>query len=292
MSLISGFEHIVREDEPLAPYTRLKLGGVAEYFAEPTTIEELSRLLTRFSMNETPIRIMGGGSNLLVRNEGVAGLVIHLAAPAFTTIDVQGNSMTLGGGTQISHFVASAVREGMVGPERLVGIPGTIGGALQNNTGAPGIDIGTWVDSVEVMTRGGERQTRLRDQLAFSYRQSNLTELIVLKAVFKFEKEDPAVLTRQMQKLWIARRASQPSSEENATYIFKDHGGETAASLIEQAGLKGTRVGAVEISEQNPNFFVAQPGATSDQVLKLMELVRTQVSERLDVRLENAIQIW
>lgn len=292
MSLISGFEHIVREHEPLAPFTRLRIGGVAEYFAEPTTVEELVGLVRRFSEHDLPIRLIGSGSNLFVRSPGVAGLVIQLSAPAFCNIEINGNQMTVGGGTQISHFVASAVREGLSGPEQLVGIPGTIGGALHNNTGAHGIDIGTWVQSVELLTRAGQRETRSRESMSFSYRKSSLTELVILSAKFQFETDDPAALTKQMQKLWIVRRASHPASDENSTYIFKDHGGETAADLINRSGLKGTRVGQVSISDQNSNFFVAHPGATSEEVLQLMELVRTQVAERLEVKLENAIQIW
>jgi UDP-N-acetylmuramate dehydrogenase len=292
VSLISGFEHIVRENEPLVPFTRLKLGGVAEYFAEPTTIDELVALVKRFFENEIEIRVIGEGTNLLVRDEGVSGLVLQLSAPAFCTIDIQDTTVVTGGGTRISHFVASTVREGLAGPEQLVGIPGTIGGALHNNTGANGVGIGSWLESAEVLTRAGQLVTREKDSLTFSYHQSSLSELAILSARFKLEKEDAAALTKQMQKLWIVRRASQPLSEENATYIFQDHGGDAAADLIDRAGLKGTRVGNVEISDQNPNFFVAQPGATSTDVLRLIELVKTQVADRLDVQLENAIQVW
>ncbi len=276
----------------MAPYTRLKLGGVAEYFAEPTSVDELVELVKRFTENEIPIRLIGDGTNLLVRNEGVAGLVVQLSAPAFCSIDVKENRLHIGGGASISHFVATAVREGLAGPEQLVGIPGTIGGALHNNTGAHGVDVGTWVQSVDVLTRAGNRVTRDKDSLSFSYRQSSLTELVILNAVFEFEKEDSSALTKQMQKLWIVRRASQPLSHENTTYIFQDHGGDSASDLIENAGLKGTRVGNVEISDQNANFFVAHNDASSDDVLRLIELVKTQVAERLDIQLETAIQIW
>lgn len=292
MSLTSGFEHIIRENEPLAPFTRLKIGGVAEYYAEPTTVEELIALVKRFSEHNLSIRLIGNGSNLLIRSTGVPGLVIQLSAPDFCSIEVQSPYMRVGGGTQISHFVTSAVREGFSGPEQLVGIPGTVGGALYNNTGALGVDIGSWVESVELLTRAGERITRSKDSLSFSYRQSSITELVILNAKFRFEKEDPAALTKQMQKRWIVRRASQPTWNENSTFIFKDHGGEPAATLIDQAGLKGTRVGKVAISERNSNYFVAEPGASSDDVLRLMELVRGQVSERLGVQLEDAICVW
>jgi UDP-N-acetylmuramate dehydrogenase len=292
VSLIAGLEHIVRENEPLAPFTRLKIGGVAEYYAEPTTVDELVLLVKRFSEQNFPIRLIGSGSNILIRSTGVPGLVIQLSAPAFCTIQVDRPYMTVGGGTQISHFVASAVREGFAGPEQLVGIPGTIGGALYNNTGALGVDIGSWVDSVELLTRAGERIQRGNESLSFSYRQSSITELVILSARFRFESDDPGMLTKQMQKRWIVRRASQPSWSENSTFVFKDQGGESASVLIDQAGLRGTRVGKVAISERNSNYFVAEPDATSDEVLRLMELVRTQVHERLGIQLEDAICVW
>lgn len=292
MSLIAGFEHIARENEPLAPFTRLKIGGVAEYYAEPTNLSELVQLVQRFSEKDLPIRLIGSGSNLLIRSTGVPGLVLQLNAPAFCTIEMEGENLVVGGGTQISHFVASAVREGLSGAEQLVGVPGTVGGALYNNTGAIGVDIGSWVESVDLLTRGGQQVTRGRDSLSFSYQQSSITELVILKVCFKFDREPSEVLTKRMQKYWIVRRASQPSWNENATFIFKDHGGDSAADLIDQAGLKGMRVGKVAISERNSNYIVTEPGATSDEVLRLMDLIRNQVQERLGVQLENAISVW
>ena len=292
MSLLSGFEHIVRENEPLAPYTRLKIGGSAEYYAEPTNQEELIALIKRFSEAEKPIRLIGSGTNLLISDSGVNGLVICLTAAAFCNIEVSGNRLIAGGGTRLSQFVATAVREGFSGPGQLVGLPGTIGGALHNNTGAHGVDIGTWVESAEVLTRAGELVKREKDSLAFSYRQSSLSELVILKAEFAFEKEPSDLLTKQMQKLWIVRRAQQPASDQHASYMFKDVGGELASDLIEQAGLKGARVGEVEVLDTDPNYFIADPGAKSGDVLALLEKVRSSVAERLDVNLETAIEIW
>lgn len=292
MSLTAGFEHIIRENEPLAPFTRLKIGGVAEYYAEPTDLTELIQLVTRFSEQDLPIRLIGGGSNLLIRSTGVPGLVLQLNAPAFCTIEKQGEHLVAGGGAQLSHFVASAVREGFSGAEQLVGVPGTVGGALSNNTGALGVDIGSWVESVDLLTRGGQLVTKERDALSFSYQKSSITELVILKACFKFEREPSELLTKRMQKYWIVRRAKQPAWTENATFIFKDYGGDSAADLIEQAGLKGMKVGKVAISEKNSNYFVTEPGATSDEVLRLMELVRNQVQERLGIQLEDAISVW
>lgn len=292
MSLLSGFEHIVRENEPLAPYTRLNIGGSAKYFAEPTNQDELTGLITRFSSEDHPIRLIGSGSNLLVNDEGVAGLVIHLNAPAFSGIEVEDNRIIAGGGAKLSHFVATAVREGLSGPEQMVGLPGTVGGALHNNTGAHGVDIGTWVKSAEVLTRSGELATREKEALSFSYRQSSLSELVILKAEFEFEREASEVLTKEMQKLWIFRRASQPASDQNAAYMFEDVGGDTAGKLIEQAGVKGKRVGNVEVLDEDPNFIVALPGASSSDVLKMIDEVKSEVFQKLEVELTTAIQIW
>ena len=291
-NLVSGFEHIVRENEPLAPFTRLNIGGVAEYFAEPTTLDELIEIVKRFSSAELPIRLIGGGSNILVRDEGVPGLVLHLSAPAFCQIQVDGNQMTAGGGAALSHFVSTAVREGLSGPEQMVGVPGTVGGALHANASAHGVDIGSWVKSAQVLTRSGDVITRDADSLSFSYGKSSLTELVILSAVFEFEKDDPEQLTRQMQKLWIVRRASQPLSERNAAYFFKDHGGQRASELIEEAGLKGTQVGKAEVSDRDANVIVAHTGATTQDVIRLMELVKSQVHERFDIQLESLVQIW
>lgn len=291
-TLLSGFEHVVRENEPLAPFTRLNVGGVAEYFAEPSDLDELVGLVKRFSAEHLPIRLIGGGSNILVRDQGVAGLVLHLSSPAFCQIAVTGNRMTCGGGVALSHFVSAAVKEGFSGPEQLVGIPGTIGGALHANTSAHGVDIGSWVNSAKVLNRNGEIALRAADSITFSYGQSSLTELVILEAEFEFERDDIGLLTKQMQKLWIVRRSTRPLSERNAAYMFNDHGGESASSLIERAGLKGTKIGNVEISDRESNVFLAHTGATADEVIRLMDLVQTQVQERLEVKLEPAVQVW
>ena len=291
MSISAGLEHILRENEPLAPYTCLELGGVAEYFAEPTNEDELVELVKRFSEADLPIRLIGAGSNVLIRDEGVPGLVISLSAPDFCKITVDENRIVAAGGTRLSHFVSTAVREGFSGPENLVGLPGTIGGALHQNTGVNGYDIGSSLVSARVMTRAGQILEREKDSLSFSYQQSSLDELVILDATFQYEKEDPELLTKRMQKLWIVRRSAQPVTE-SSVYVFKDSGAESAADLIEQCGLKGTRVGGVEISDRDPNSFVATKDATSADVLKLIDLVKNQVSEKIGVELETALQVW
>ena len=292
MELIDGFETIIRENEPLAPYTRLRLGGVAEYFAEPTTAEELSSLVKRFMEAERPVRLLGGGSNILVREEGIPGLVIHLAAPVFCKLESSENQIVSGGGTRLPHFVSMAVANGFVGTENLVGIPGTVGGALHGNSGNQHAGIGRWVQQVTTLTRKGEIVTRQRSEMNFGYRESSLTELAIVDATFQFEKDDSAQLTRRMQKLWIVKRANEPAGNENAAYIFKYQGGEPAGRLVDLAGLRGTRMGDVEISSRDSNFIVAGAKATSDDVLRLIDLVKTRVADRLGIELELSLVIW
>jgi UDP-N-acetylmuramate dehydrogenase len=292
MSLVKGFEQFVKQSEPLAPHTWFQLGGPAQYFAEPQSIEDLRTLVTRARDEGLPARLLGGGSNILVRDEGIAGLVLHLSAPVFSEISVSGQTVTAGGGAKLGHAINVSVREGLAGLEALVGIPGTVGGALHGNAGSRGGDIGQWTKQATVMTRAGEIITRSREELVFAYRESSLDELAILGARFELESDDPEELTKRMQKQWIIKKAAQPLGHQSAGCIFKNPRGMSAGMLIEQAGLKNTRVGGAEVSQRHANFIVADTSASSADVLKLIDLVRERVEERLGVTLETEIEIW
>jgi UDP-N-acetylmuramate dehydrogenase len=147
--------------------------------------------------------MLGGGSNLLINDAGVPGLVIHLASPAFSKISVNGETVTAGGGAKLGHVISHAVRDGLGGLEALVGVPGTVAGAVHGNAGSRGGDIGQWTSCVTVMTQAGETVERGRNELVFAYRQSNLDDLVILEAKFSLDREDPEELARRMQKLWI-----------------------------------------------------------------------------------------
>jgi UDP-N-acetylmuramate dehydrogenase len=292
MTLVSGFEKIVRQQEPLAQRTWLRLGGPAEFFAEPNSVDELAALVRRCRNENVPIRLLGGGSNLLVRDEGVAGMVVSLTSPAFSQIRITGSHVTAGGGVKLAHAISETVRAGLAGLEPLVGIPGTIGGALHGNSGSRGGDIGQWASSATVLTRAGDKVQRNREDLVFAYRQSSLDELVILSGEFDLEPDDPAQLTKRMQKQWIIKKAGQPLSHQNVACVFKNPRGMSAGMLVEQAGLKGTRVGAVEVSQRHANFIAAGEGASSQDVLRLIDLIRSRVAERLGVELETELEIW
>jgi UDP-N-acetylmuramate dehydrogenase len=292
MTSVKGFEHFVRPAEPLAPHTWFRLGGPAEYFAEPTSVDELQALVRRCHHEGIGVRLLGGGSNVLVREEGFAGMVVQLSAPAFTQISVSPPKLSAGGGAKLGHVISTSVREGLAGLEALVGIPGTIGGALRGNSGSRGGDIGQWTRRATVMTRAGDIFERTGEELVFAYRESSLDELVILSAEFELEKDDPEELTKRMQKQWIVKKAAQPLGHQSAGCIFKNPRGMSAGMLIEQAGLKGARVGQAEVSDRHANFIVADPGATSQDVLKLIEQVRERVLDRLGIELETEIEIW
>ena len=292
MGVLTNFEHIAREGEPLAPYTWLRLGGPAQYFAEPTSVDELAALVRRACDEGLPVRLLGGGSNLLVREEGVSGLVIHLSAAVFGEIRRQKDTIIAGGGAKLGHVISTAVREGLGGLETMVGIPGTVGGALHGNAGSRGGDIGQWVGSATVMTRTGEIITHERRDLDFAYRRSSLDELVILQATFELENDAPAELTKRMQRQWITKQASQPLSHQAVGCVFKNANGVSAGMIIDQAGLKGARVGGDEISDRHANYLIAEPGALPHDVLRLIELVRARVNDRAGIQLELQIEVW
>ena len=292
MAFTSGFEKIVRTGEVLRPHTWFKLGGPAEYFAEPNTVEELSALVARAREEGLPTRLLGGGSNLLIREHTVPGVVIRLSAPAFSEITIEKDTLSAGGGARLGHVISTAVREGLSGLETLVGIPGTIGGALHGNAGSRGGDIGQWTCQATLMSTSGEIVERNRNEMVFAYRESSLDDVAILGAKFQLETDNPEELTKRMQKQWIVKKAAQPLDHQSAGCIFKNPRGMSAGMLIDQAGLKGTRVGAAEISDRHANFIIAHEGAASEDVLTLIEQIQSRVLDRLGVELELEIQIW
>jgi UDP-N-acetylmuramate dehydrogenase len=291
MAAMSGIDG-VREQVPLAERTWFKVGGAAQFFAEPTSVDELQALVKRSRDEGLHVRLLGGGSKVLVRDEGVSGLIISLANPAFANIATAGERVILGAGAMLANAITITVGAGLAGLETLVGIPGTIGGALHGNSGSHGGDIGQWASRATVMTRSGEIIDRERSDLVFAYRESSLDELVILSAEFELEKEDPLVVTKRMQKQWIIKKANLPMAHENTGCIFKNPRGMSAGMLIDQCGLKGEQVGGAEVSQRHANFFVAKPGATAKDVLQLIDVVRNRVAERMGVELETEIEIW
>ena len=292
MSSLEDFADITRHDVPLEEFTWLRLGGPAQYFITPRSVEELLAVVKCCHDNSIPVRVLGGGSNLLIRSEGVSGVVLKLEGDAFSQVQIDGSTVTAGAGALLSNVVAASVKAGLAGLEALVGITGTLGGAIHGNAGGRSGDIGQFVRSVSVMTAKGDRFVRGADELSFAYRQSSVNELAILECTLQLQPGDTTEITQRMRKQWIMKKATQPLSFQSAGCIFKNPRGLSAGTLIEQAGLKGTRVGAAEISDRHANFIVSHEGATSDDVLRLIDLARSKVSEQFGVDLELELEIW
>jgi UDP-N-acetylmuramate dehydrogenase len=292
MRILEEFAEFVQFNASLAPFLNLKVGGPAEALVQPRTREELSAVVRRCTEANIPFRVLGGGGNVLVRDEGVRGAVLRLSAPAFTHIEVQGRRVRSEGGAALSALISQSARHRLAGLETLVGIPGTVGGALRTNAGNRSGETGQYVRHVDVLDSLGRIHTRDRDELRFEYRWTNLDDPVILSAEFELEIDAPDAIVKRMRKAWIMRRASQPLSFQAATRIFKDPHGENAAMLIEQAGLAKTRVGGAEVSERNANYIVTQPGGTARDVLRLVDLVRSRVEERFQITLELDINVW
>ncbi|MCA8996600.1 MAG: UDP-N-acetylmuramate dehydrogenase [Planctomycetaceae bacterium] len=292
MSAFDEYSEILQFDYPLAGRTWLKVGGPAQMYAEPRSIDELQGLVMTAESEGMPVRVLGGGSNLLVREEGVSGLVIHLNADHFGEITVEGTTIHAGGAALLSSVVSEGVKAGLAGLETLVGIPGTIGGAIKGNAGSRHGEIGEFVSSVDVMTLRGERFTRSGDELTFGYRFSSVNELLVLGAELSLKPGDAEELARRMRQIWITKKATQPYSFQSAGCIFKNPRGLSAGVLIEKSGLKGTRVGGAEVSDRHANFIVTNEGATSADVRNLIDLIKSQVHDKHGIELELEIQVW
>jgi UDP-N-acetylmuramate dehydrogenase len=289
---LADFPDIVKVREALAPYTNLKVGGPAEVLVQPRTADELAAVVRRCSERSLAFRVLGGGCNILVRDEGVKGVVVRLSEPAFTEVSVQGQRVRAGSGASLRALISASARRGLAGLETLVGTPGTVGGALRHNAGDGSGEIGQFVRQVQVLDSAGNIIDRAQDELQFSYRSSNLDDAVILAGEFELERDTEPAILKRMRKAWIQRKASQPFSFQSCARIFKNPPGLVAAALIEQAELAGTRVGGAAVSDRDPNFIVTDPGAAARDVLRLIELVKSRVQERFHVELELEISVW
>ena len=241
--VLDAFNEIIKRNEPLAPYTYLKLGGPAELLAQPRSRAELSALVQACFRERIVLRVLGSGCNMLVRDEGVQGLVLRLSEPEFCSMTVEGGRVRAGTGAPVSALISQAARHNLAGLETLVGIPGTVGGALRTNAGDRSENIGQFVRLVEVMDSAGQTLVRERDELQFAEHSTNLDDPVLLTVEFGLQPDSADAIVKRMRKAWILRKAAQPLSYQSAGRIFKNSRGLSASGLIERAGLARTRVG-------------------------------------------------
>jgi UDP-N-acetylmuramate dehydrogenase len=292
MSLADQFPEITKRNAPLAPFTHLKIGGPAEFLVQPRTVDELNAVLAACQRDRVPVRMLGGGFNLLVRDDPVSGAVIRLVAEPFTFLKRDGARVTAGGGGQLFDLIAFAVRNGLGGLETLVGIRGTVGGSVRCNVGDRTGEISQTVRTVTVLTDAGRVQTRTRDELTFSEHQSDLDEPVILSVEFELASEPSATVLKRMRKAWVQRKAGEPLSFQAGVRLFRNPPGQTAATLIDRAQMTKAKFGGAELSERNSNYAVAHPGTTARDILSLVDDVRAKVKERTGVSLERELHVW
>jgi UDP-N-acetylmuramate dehydrogenase len=288
----SGLDDIVTENVPLAPHTWYKLGGPARWYIRPRSIEELQETSRRCLENEVPTYVLGLGANLLVRDQGVNGAVFRLDDDFWRRVRFDKNVADVGAGVDMQKLILRTCRQGLAGIECLAGIPGTIGGGIKMNAGGKFGDIGAAVTSVTVMDMEGTVFQRTKDDLVFEYRSTNISARFILGATLQLEEDDPDRIMRRTKEIWMFKRNSQPLNTKNAGCIFKNPRGLSAGALIDQAGLKGMKVGGAEVSEKHANFIVAHEGCNADDVLRLIKIIQEKVYERNQIHLESEVQIW
>ena len=293
MHSFDDFRAIVTADEPMAPHTWFRLGGTAAFLARPRTLDQLLALLRRCRAEDVPFKLLSGGSNILVRDEGVSAMVIHLESPAFSDVKVVENRIEAGAAVPLTALISQSARSGLAGLEILTGIPGNVGGALRGNSGDRQGSIGQFVRKATVIDAADEVQVRDRDDLSFNDRESSLDEPVILSAEFELDHEDPESVVRRMRRIWIVKKENQPYGHQSSGCIFKNPSPDVlAGTLIDQAGLKGSRHGGAEVSDRHANFIIAQPGATASDVLFLIDQIRQRVWQQFGYDLELRLQVW
>jgi len=270
----------------------MRIGGPATYFVQPENVEQLADVVKRCREHEVPIHVLGSGANLLIDDAGVKGAVVSLRQGEFTATRFNEIGVRAEAGADMGKLVLRCVREGQTGLEGLTGIPGTVGGCVKMNAGGAFGDIGSAIESVEVMNDSGDIFTRYRDDLAFAYRSTNISAKFILGAQFRLSEDDPQRILRQVKQIWIYKKNSQPLAHRNAGCVFKNPRGMSAGALIDKAGLKGKRVGGANVSEKHANFILADAGTRASDVLKLINTIRETVYKRSEVYLELELEVW
>jgi UDP-N-acetylmuramate dehydrogenase len=288
----AGLEEAVAENEPLKPYTWYKIGGPARWFVRPRSAEELQETARRCVDNDIPIYVLGLGANLLVSDAGVDGAVFRLDQEFFRRVRFDQTKVEVGAGVDMQKLVLRTVRQGLAGIECLAGIPGTVGGGIRMNAGGKFGDFGAVVQKVTVMDQEGTIFERDKDDLVFEYRHTNIAAKFILGATLELELEDPERIMQRTKEIWMYKRNTQPLNTKNCGCMFKNPRGLSAGALIDQAGLKGMRVGGAEVSTKHANFIIAHPGCSADDVMKLVKIIREKVYDKNEIHLETEVQIW
>jgi UDP-N-acetylmuramate dehydrogenase len=285
----------LRNDVALAPYTSWRIGGPARFLAEPGDAAALADALGWAEAEGLRVYLLGGGSNVLVADEGLDGLVIRLdTAGAFgrVAVDAESGTLTAGGGAPLGRLLREAALHGLSGLEFLAGVPGTVGGAVAMNAGDPAHGIGGRLLEAIVLDRRGTRHVVRRGEAHFAYRWTSLGGWIVTEARFGLDRSDPDAVGARMETALQQKRSRQPLAEATAGCVFRNPGTNSAGRLIEAAGFKGGREGGAVVSGMHANFIVNAGGARAGDVRRLIDRIREGVHTAFGIRLTLEVKLW
>ena len=299
------FGSCVKFSEPMSRHTYFRVGGPADAFICPDNVEKLKELLRWAGDKRIPYTVIGDGSNLVVRDKGIPGIVIVLTKclNGISRSGGNGESVLIEAmaGVRTQTLCRYAIEEGLSGINFALGIPGTVGGAIMMNAGTSSGSISDVLDSVNVMISSGTMLRIKREELDFSYRklswdinftESHREEPIIIDGCFRLFQSDPLELKREARAILKKRRDNQPTGLASAGCFFKNPpSGKTAGQLIDMAGLKRTRIGGAEVSARHANFIVNTGAASASDILELMELVQETVFKKFNIRLEPEVKI-
>lgn len=283
----------VKENERLSNHTTMKIGGPADLFIEPSSIENLKKAMTVINKHGVNWRAIGRGSNLLVSDKGIEGIVIKLGA-GMDRLEIDGTTITVGGGHSLVSLATLISKKGLTGLEFASGIPGSVGGAVYMNAGAHGSDISKILSRAHILFNDGTMEWLSNEEMEFSYRTSVLQNKrpgIVVEAVFDLVTGDRAAIVAQMQKNKDYRKETQPWNFPCAGSIFRNPLPNYAGRLIETAGLKGFSIGGAKISEMHGNFIVNAGNATAADVLALIQHIKDTIYNLYGVEMETEVEI-
>jgi len=293
--LAAAVEGAVLFDEPLDRHTSLRVGGRADVLVSPRSVEALRRVITHCRSGGVPYTPVGNWTNLIVRDGGYRGVVISMRGlqGAVWERDRQGGALArVEAGVPVAELVRVAARDGFAGLEFCAGIPGSVGGAVMMNAGAYGSEIREVIEEATLMNGQGELSRRDKSALDFAYRKLNLPRgMIVVGSAFALRPGDPVKIRERVADILAKRGRKHPLEYPNAGSVFKNPAGRPAGRIIEEAGLKGTRIGGAMISEKHGNFIVNTGDARASDILALIDLVQKKVREQTGICLETEVRV-
>ncbi len=284
----SNVEGLILHGEPLSNHTSYKIGGRAEYMLCPESSDGAQWIYEFAKKESIPLTIIGAGSNIIVPDNGIDGIVLKLRNSSAPIVDAGGGRILADAGVILWDLARETARMGLRGLEPVAGIPGTVGGAVYMNAGTKDGDIASLLEKVEVLTSRGRKRVFLKNELSFGYRKSALqgTNWLILRAQFKLKRGNPEQLKKIIEQIQKERQSKFPLEVPSAGSVFKRPRGDYAGRLIEEAGCKGMKVGGASVSRSHANFIINSGGATADDILKLISEVRRQVYDKFGIYLE------